>query len=350
MNTHLCKMLNNYKYITLLTLLLSIVQISMAQSACTNTLKKAETMYENGNIEEIPDVLQSCMKRGFTKEEKIRGHKLIIKSHLFNQNMEQAKASMLSFLKDYPEYVPDRSVDGADFMRLVDKFETLPFLSIGAFAGANISSVSVIQPYALNNDDKQSYNYGSPGFQLGVEFSRPLHKYVEINLGLAIERNSFEYTNNSFGFSETKFIEKQTRFSIPLSGALVYKLGKFIPFVGFGLHTSYLISDEVTPSRTYTDNSNDDITGTEIDMLPHRNRINLSLLTNVGLRYKIPEGYLFFRAAYQIGLINQANPSARYDNPELTYMYYYLDDDFALNNLSFSFGYTRMLYKPKPKK
>ena len=338
------------KYIIMLFVwIASTVNVLHAQSACINTLKEAESMYENGIIEEIPAKLQSCMNKGFTKEEKIRGYKLIIKSYLFNQDMKKAAAVMLDFLRDYPEYMPEKASDGADFMHLLDKFETLPFLSIGAFAGPNFSNVAVMQSYALNHQDKQSYKYSTPGFQVGLEFSRPLHKYIEVNLDLLIERNTFEYTDKSFGFSKTTLQERQTRFSFPVSGTFVYQFGKFIPFVSLGLNTSYLMSDQGTPTRIYTDNSNDDITGTDVDMLPHRRKVNLSFLTDLGVRYKVPEGYLFFRASYQMGLMNQVNTNARYDNPELMYLYYYVDDDFKINNLSFSFGYTRMLYKPKPK-
>lgn len=338
------------KYIIVLFVWIACtVNVMYAQSACTNTLKEAESMYENGNIEEIPAILQSCMKRGFTKEEKIRGYKLMIKSYLFNQDMKSAAKVMLDFLQDFPEYIPEKANDGADFIHLHDKFETLPVITIGAFAGANISNVSVMQSYALNDQDKQSYKYSAPGFQIGLKFSRPLYKYVEVNLDLLIERNTFEYTNKSFGFSKTTLQERQTCFSLPVSGTFVYKFGKFIPFVSLGLNTSYLMSDQVTPTRIYTDNSSDDITGTDIDMLPHRRKVNLSFLTGFGVRYKVPEGYLFFRTTYKMGLLNQVNANARYDNPELMYMYYYVDDDFKLNNLSFSFGYSRMLYKPKPK-
>jgi len=345
---HIKRLINRRFVISVLIVTASVIQLK-AQSNCTNTLKEAEAKYENGVIEDIPTMLESCMNRGFTKEEKIRSYKLIIKSHLFNQDLKSAAAVMLDFLKDYPEYLPERASDGADFIKLHDKFETLPFISIGVLAGANISNVGVMQSYALNDDDIQSYESGSPGFQLGLQFSRPMHEYIDVNLGVMIERHSFEYTNESFGFSKLTLQERQTRLSFPVSGTFVYKLGKWHPFVSLGVSPSYLLSDQATPSRIYTDNSNDDITGTDVDMLPHRKRLDLSMLTELGVRYKVPEGYLFFKAGYQIGLLNQTNEATRYDNPELMYIYYYLDDDFRINNLSFSFGYTYMFYKPKPK-
>jgi hypothetical protein len=335
--------------IVILVVLTGILNNMYAQSNCTNTLKEAELKYENGLIEEIPPMLESCMKRGFTKEEKIRSYKLIIKSYLFNQDLESASNVMLDFLKDYPEYIPERTTDGADFIKLYEKFETLPFISIGAYAGLNFSNISVIQSYSLNDEDDQSYEYGVPGFHVGLQFSRPLHKYIDVSLGVALERFTFEYDSEAFGFSKTSLIERQSRLSIPAIGTFVYQLGNWHPFINLGLSTSFLLNDQATPKRVYTDNSSDDITGTDIDLLPYRNKVDLSLISQIGVRYKVPEGYLFFKMGYQLGLLNQVNVDARYDNSELTYIYYYIDDDFRLNNLSFSFGYAYMFYKPKPK-
>jgi hypothetical protein len=331
------------------SLFISAANITHAQNNCTNNLKEAESMYENGRIDEIPALLKSCLKKGFTKEEQVRAYRIIIKSYLFNQDIKSASQSMLSFLKEFPEYIPEKNTDGADFLNLYRKFETLPVIAIGGYAGVNITNIAVIQSYALNNDDKQTYEYGTPGFQLGLIFSRPVHKYLDINLGVALERYNFNYTSEAFGFSKTTLQEHQTHLSIPISGTFVYQLDRWHPFVKIGIKPSFLIDNQATPNRVYINNSNDDITGTDIDMANHRNNINLSLTTEIGIRYKIQEGYLFFNAGYQLGLLNLVNTNERYNNPELLYIYYYLDDDFKLNNMSFSIGYTRMLYKPKPK-
>lgn len=330
-------------------LLAGLFNTSQAQNTCTNKLKEAESNYENGLIEEIPEMLKPCMKNGFTKEEKIRGYKLIIKSHLFNQDMSNAAQAMLDFLRDYPEYLPETTTDGLDFIKLHNRFETLPYLTMSVFAGANTSSVSVIQPYTLDDNEQQSYTYGTPGFQLGLQFSRPFYQYFDISLGVELQRHTFQYTGKSFGFSKLTLQERQTKLTIPALGTFIYPIKKWHPFIALGFNISYLMSDQATPTRIYTDNSNDDITGTDIDMLIHRQKIIPNLVAELGVRYKIPEGYFFFKTAYQLGLMNQTNTNARYDNPELMYIYYYLDDDFKINNLSFSIGYTRMLYKPKPK-
>lgn len=348
-NQHTTRYTKKIVLILMVALFVSLANIIHAQNNCTNTLKEAESMYESGRIDEIPALLQPCLKRGFTKEEQVRAYRIIIKSYLFNQDIKSASQNMLSFLKEFPEYIPEKNTDGADYINLYRKFETLPLITIGGYAGVNISDISVIQSYALNNEDKQSYEYGTPGFQVGLIFSRPVHRFIDINFGVALERYNFNYTSEAFGFSKTTLEEHQTHLSIPLSGTFVYQFDKWHPFIKLGAKPSFLINNQATPDRVYLDNSNDDITGTDIDMAVHRNSLNLSLTTEIGVRYKVPEGYLFFNAGYQFGLLNQVNSDKRYENPELLYIYYYLDNDFKLNNLSFSVGYTRMLYKPKPK-
>ena len=50
------------------------------------------------------DLLQPCIERGFTPEERLSAYKLLILCQIYNDDIGGAHEGMLAFLKKYPEY------------------------------------------------------------------------------------------------------------------------------------------------------------------------------------------------------------------------------------------------------
>ncbi len=320
-----------------------------AQNYCGAILKKAEKLYEDGNIETIPKMLSGCLNKGLTNEEKKRAYKLIINSYLYSEDLYSAEKTMLEFLKFEPEYETEEGTDKAEFISLYNKFETLPTFSIGLFGGTNFSTVTVINEYSLTSQSEYAYTSGGVGFQVGARFSKTIHKAIDINAEIALLNQKYEFSETGFGFTETNLKESQFLLNIPVSATYKFEIKQFHPFVALGVSGNYLLSASATPSRVYTDNSHQDVTGSDIDMLIHRKKFTLSTFAGLGLRYKIPNGYFFFTTRYVLGLMNQTEENERYNNPELNYQYYYIDNDFKMNNFTFSVGYMYMFYKPEKK-
>ena len=62
------------KYLPILLFVFSVNLIrAQNTSICAETLKEAERKFDEGKLDEIPKMLETCMKDGFTKEEKARG-------------------------------------------------------------------------------------------------------------------------------------------------------------------------------------------------------------------------------------------------------------------------------------
>lgn len=338
--------------IRLIILFVFAIFTLQAQDDCTVKLKQAEEFFDDGKIETISSLLVECLKSGFSKDEKIRAYKVIINSYLFEDKLNLAEENMLKLLKLEPELKINKTVDPAEFVNLYKTYKTLPTYSIGIVAGVNLSSVTVNEAFGVHNVSNQTFNYKSSGmgYQFGLNVNRNITSNLQVGFSVNIIQNNFEYTDSIFSFVHVSFVEKQTRIDLPLS--VYYSFGKkiFRPYITVGANTGFVISASSTATRSYTDNSHKDITGSDIDLKEYRRNVNFSALAGVGAKYMIKRGYFFFEAKYLYGLLNQVNTNTRYTNPELIYKYYYLDNNFKLNNLMISVGYMYSIYKPKKKK
>jgi hypothetical protein len=70
----------------------------------------------------------------------------------------------------------------------------------------------------------------------------------------------------------------------------------------------------------------------------------------VGIKYKTPRGFISLEARMNGGFFDQVKRTTTSNTEELRDKYYYKDDDFNINILSFSLGYTQIFYKPSKRK
>ena len=99
------------------------------ESDCLKTLKDAKDHYEQGLIDEIPNMLAGCMESGFTRAQKIEAYKLIILAYLFDDDQYEAEKTMDEFLRKFPEYEVMPS-DPVEFVYLLESYKTASVYSI----------------------------------------------------------------------------------------------------------------------------------------------------------------------------------------------------------------------------
>ena len=93
------------KLCCIIVFVVGILNISFSQQQdCIFKLQEAEKLYTQGLIEEIPQLLEPCIKRGLSKEDKLQAFKLVILSYLFDDNQQEAEREILNYIKQYPEY------------------------------------------------------------------------------------------------------------------------------------------------------------------------------------------------------------------------------------------------------
>lgn len=334
----------------LIVFVLSALTIN-AQNDCAITLKNAESLYDLGAIEKIPELIEPCLKSGFSREEKIRAYRLLILTYLNENNYSKADELMLKLLRMEPEYQINPNLDPIEYINLYQSYRTLPAYSIGIKAGINLAKPVITDYFNVDNSELNHGTYKSKGlgYQLGFKISRYVKKRLEVNTDILMSSNSYIYNLNILNFTNTELIEKQSLLNIPIYCSFEILTKEIRPFISAGINTCYLYKDISKVTRTYTEGGFKPITGSDIDMMQQRKKYSISGLGGVGLKYKIDRGFLYFDLNYNYGLFTQNIQSERFSNAELLYKYFYIDNNFKMNSFSFNIGYIYSFYKAKKK-
>jgi hypothetical protein len=317
-----------------------------AQNLCSQTLKKAQKEYDEGRLTEVSGILQSCLKDGFTHDQKLQAYRLLILTDLFSDQPDSAEQNLLHLLKEDPEYKINPSVDPAEFVTLYNSYNTSAVISIGLVGGINQSQAHVRNAFSTDNANNKATYLPHIGFQAGALADIKLYKNLQLTAGVLVERKTYEYKNLLFNYSNLDMKEQQLWMEIPL--ALKYNFGKrkLIPYLYSGGSFNLLLSSTGNIKRVSI-NGDNDASGPNVTLTNLRNKINYCAVFGTGLRYKLGYGYLNLDFKYSLGLTNVANSKNRYSDANLLYYYGYIDSNFTLNNLFISVGYFKSFYKPK---
>jgi len=336
----------------------SAMTYSQQKEQCAFTLREAQNLYNQGLIENIPGMLQACIKDGFTKQERSEAYKLIILSYLYDDDQERANQEMLLFLKRYPEY-EITATDPKEFTYLFNSYDTRHKFTYGAFVGGNMSYGTITEPFSVQNLNVAQdplLRLSSIGITGGARFNFLVVKNLELCTEAAFSTNSISFDPGiMFDMSRLDHKESQTRIEIPLTVTYEANLKNFKPYARAGVMGGYLLSSTVNITRDYTvvtDLSKVTIANADYKVL--RRDMNLWAVAGGGIKYKIPKGYIILDFRYNIGLMGQNNPASnKYTASDEVqngnFMGYYTDPDFRLNNMVISIGYLRSFYKPKKK-
>jgi hypothetical protein len=351
----------------ILTIILSAVISFTANGQsedCVIQLQEAERLYSQGQVENIPQMLEDCIAEGFNKEERLQAYKLIILTFLTDDNMRKADSAMIDFLKRYPEY-EITVADPAEFVYLFGSYKTLPLYSLGVTLGTSFSSVNSLESfgtYNLNMRAEPAFSISGIPLRVGITFSRYITKGLDVNLEVFYTAFNFSYQNKAFGglelnegaYGKVNYDETQSHLEVPVS--FTYDLGqrRVRPYFRLGFAVSYMLTATSSTTLDYTYGTHDTRKGQSIDRLDNRNPFNYWALGGVGVKFKITKGYFFADFRANIGINEQLKDGTRYigdgttyELNDLTWYYGYTDDNFLLNNLIVSVGYVRLFYKPK---
>jgi hypothetical protein len=343
------------KTFSLVAGILFFADISLfSQDDCSLKLQEAQKYYDQGMIDEIPNILSPCIETGFTRAQKIEAYKLIILSYLFNDDQFEAERTMVEFLKKFPEYeiMPN---DPVEFVYLYESYRTTSVFSFGLLAGINLTNPRIIEPYTvfdINNVTLE--NIMKPGFQVGLGIGRYISKRMLMNLEFYFTENQYSFTDKlkmplaggNDAINSVSYNEKIYKAEFPLTFTYEFSIKKVHYFFRTGASVAKITKATGTPSRRYSEEL-PPVTGEKSDITDYRNTILYSGIVGGGFRYKIPKGVISLELRANIGLNNIVKSDMRYNNYELYSKFYYLDDDFSLNTFSLTAGYYFSFYKPK---
>ena len=353
----------------------------------TQKLLIAERDYDAGRLVNIVDNIsggfeKSLGEKGYTREEKIRALKLITKVYIFMDNESKSDEYMIKLLRADKEHNLDPKVDPAELYDLYRKFRSQPIFRIGLRVGVNKSYPNIINTFGTGNTgivskiyngvgespNEASVNGGSgTGFFINAMAERYLDWGLEVGLGLEFRNSQYSVDNYitygdslqvngineiaQFAVLSTMVTHQQSFFRVPLLLRYNFKYdsdNSFVPYIAAGASYDYLLDAKYlegnrTGGTEYKFDS--DLSLKDLDLIAKN---NFSVFACLGLKMRIKTHFLTLEAKFNKALLNYINPNNRWsNNPLSTYDLAFVEDDFSLDMLSFSFGYTYSIYNPQ---
>ena len=353
----------------------------------TQKLLIAERDYDAGRLVNIVDNIsggfeKSLGEKGYTREEKIRALKLITKVYIFMDNESKSDEYMIKLLRADKEHDLDPKVDPAELYDLYRKFRSQPIFRIGLRVGVNKSYPNIINTFGTGNTgivskiyngvgespNEASVNGGSgTGFFINAMAERYLDWGLEVGLGLEFRNSQYSVDNYitygdslqvngiseiaQFAVLSTMVTHQQSFFRVPLLLRYNFKYdsdNSFVPYIAAGASYDYLLDAKYldgnrTGGTEYKFDS--DLSLKDLDLIAKN---NFSVFACLGLKMRVKTHFLTLEAKFNKALLNYINPNNRWSNNSLsTYDLAFVEDDFSLDMLSFSFGYTYSIYNPQ---
>lgn len=350
------------KKIFILSIILCTVvsyRVNSQSEECVFTLQEAERLYSLGQIENIPEMLDSCIVEGFNKDERLQAYKLIILTYLMDDNMRKADSAMVDFLKKYPEY-EITPADPAEFVYVKNSYKTIPSFSLGVIGGINMTFPYSVEQFGVHNLESASGNYSAtaPGFQAGISVIKYLSPRFDLNLEILYQQSVYNYSlipqKQTSAFDpnyELEILESTSMLSFPFSFTVDLTKGKWKPYLRAGIVGTYYLSSSIDPKRSYSDGSLDDVAGQPVSTsdLGNRTELNFYAQAGGGLKFNYQgKGYFLLDVRFLAGFTKAVNAENRLDpNSDLIFRYKFTDDDMYINNLTISLGWIYPIYISK---
>ena len=335
--------------------LFAVLHVARGQSTCAQTLRLAQSIYEQGRLHELPQLLSHCLsENGFSEEEKVSAYKLLTLTYIYLEEPVKADEMMLALLGADTEFKVNDAVDPAEFVALYKTFRTSPIYRIGGKLHAVAAAPSVVSAdYVDDGTNNGKYNLGFSGSAtMEIPLSGKFNGFT-LQPEIAFQLLSFKGVNQwdeqkSSGDTArvTPAIETQSWISIPVSLQYnVYTTAHIQYYIAAGISADYLVS----ASKKITSNieRNSGVDENTYAVKEQRNRFNSGMLFSAGFKRKIGKGFFLVEVRYKMGLLRLSERADTYENQTLVFDYKYVDGIYRLNTLSLSVGYVINRYNPK---
>ncbi len=322
-------------------------------TTCAQTLRLARSVYENGRLHELPNLMGDCFsKTEWTTQERVDAYKLLTLAYIYLEEPEKADEMMLNILKTDPEFKPNDNIDPAEFVALWRTFRTEPVYRLGVKVGANATQPNV-HSYTALNEGSEDYAY-SYGFQGGVTMEIAIfNDKLTLNPELYFQTKSFKVNNSFFDENQTT-LGKVTLRSISLPVSLQYPLPigkkkpdtKWMPYAGAGIATDLLLG-VVTDLET-TVNKQSPVNTNTTEKSQYK-AFNFAPIVSLGVKGKVKKAEIVAEIRYNFGASTIFDQQKLYDSQKAVFGNKFVHGPFSLNTLSVSFGYLLNKYIPRKK-
>ncbi|HTH56268.1 MAG TPA: outer membrane beta-barrel protein [Cyclobacteriaceae bacterium] len=344
------------KYFLFLLFLCFIgLNVSVAQQSGAQTLRLAQSIYEQGRLHEIPDLINKNIA-GFSKTELVSAYRLLTLSYIYLEEPEKADESMQKLLQTEHFFEPNPNVEPAEFIGLYKTFRTKAVFNAGIKFGANFTTPLLNEIYYVTNAAPGNGKYTPKlGFQAGLVFEKDLLPNSKSSfLSKIVFAPEVLYTSRTFSYdnkqvftsdsvssanvADQKITLKQTWLDINL--VFQYKLRNsttFVPYVGFGPGVGLLLgaSNTMVTTRTSVNKTSPGVSsGPDVTTKDTFNSLIPSIMGSAGVKYRLGGVYVVGEFRVQYALVTPVNSAKR------TGM------GGSASSSVFDYGYTMPNYKP----
>jgi hypothetical protein len=317
-----------------------------AQNTCTEQLQKAQRSFDDGLLDDIPMMLEKCMKGGFTKEEKTNAYKLLIQTYLFNEEPQKADELMMLFLNEFPSYSIAVN-DPKEFINLYNTYRTDPIFKIEVRAGMVFTTPYITEYFGPSDITTNKPDYRiKTGLNFQADFINTLTGDFDYSAGISFTMLRQGYINKPYDYSTVEATLNYLYLGIPLSVRYNYKTGPFTLCANAGIEPVYLLSSTASITRTDDIIGEEPISGTEIFTDAHR-MMDVRPFLSLGSNIDLGRDQLKVTIGYKFSIFNQLNPAEYYSDINHGRKYFYFEDDMLLHHGHFSLSYIRPIYQPK---
>ncbi|WP_040497063.1 outer membrane beta-barrel protein [Fulvivirga imtechensis] len=333
--------------------LFTILSISaFGQNVCTQTLRQARSVYDEGRIHELPALLESCLKSGFTDDEKTEAYRLLILSYIYLDEPEKADQTMLALLNHNHEFQINPQADPAEFISLYGTFRTKPVFRAGLRAGGTYSLVNVINSYGVHNLSGATASYtGNAAIEAAAIIEKDFTDRIIGQAEIVFSSNKFTYENENFPdddglpYARVVAIETQSWLGLNILGQYnVFPDKRYQLHAIFGPSVRYLLADDAKIETEFP-KGGEQASGADEDLSPFRNSLNFGLSAGVGVKRKLGKQYFLMDVKYHYGFKNITK--VHYDNSRLSTYYGFGLNDMTVSSVSVSVGLLFQYFNPK---
>ncbi len=316
-----------------------LTSVKAQTDSCLTNLKDANQLTERAKYDEaITLIKNTLLKCTLSKNDKIQANKLLITNYLAIDKIEEAEAAASVIMKISPNYEPDKLRDPSEVIIIFKKYKPVVVLKGLVYGGLNLSKNTASNTFSIVTDDNSEGidNYQSiTGFQIGVGAEYRLFSSFWVQSGLSYRKSGYTIDLMNVHGKTIGYKEDLNFIDIPIAAKYYFLKGKLQPFMLAGVNLSFLNSALGQLSR----DEEKDI----IDRKPQRNSFYLGYSGGLGLSYSFKELSLQVGVNYLWTPQNLNKEGTRYDNLDAVFKYYYLDNDFSMNNILINIGFTYAL-------
>src|SRR5258708_19645527 len=295
------------------------------QQSGAQTLRLARSVYEQGRLHEIPDLISKNVA-SFSKIELVDAYRLLTLSYIYLEEPEKADESMQKLLSTDHFYEPNPNVEPAEFVGLYKTFRTTPVFSYGFKFGGNTTMPLLNSIYYSSSAAPGNGKYALKfGFQAGAVFEKEFFSdSKKAFLKKLVFAPEVLYTSRTFGYTNANvFVSdslvgtsvedqvvtiKQNWLDINPVFQLKLSKSKFNPYVGLGPGVSFLLSAKNTMVSTRKGGAGV-VSGPDVDFKKSYNGLVPSVLVSSGPKYRFVDFYIRGEVRVEYALRNPVNTS-----------------------------------------